>query len=252
MRRFFCVFICVISPAICLADEPKPLAADASVDQVLDALKARGDSLQDLSADVDLTDVNQATADSTSHSGKLLLQNLPNGDGRVRITFTQRTEGTRIYPEQHEYTLAGGTLVERDYVKKAEVDRVVARTGEKVNLLKLGQGPFPLPIGQDPAEVHRQFDVSKVAAAKDDPADSVHVQLKPKPNAELAAHFSMIDVWVDRQSDMPVRIVSASTDGETVQTTDLSHVKLNQSLKDADFALPDVTGWDVRQEPFRQ
>ena len=253
---FLCAFLGVLgswrSISYASAGDIAPLPPAASVDQTLDALKARGDSLQDMSADVDLTKTNQMTADSSSDSGKVLLQNLPDGDGRVRITFDQRTEGTKIYAAHHEYTLAKGVFYDRDYDKKAEVDRQVAGPGEKIHLLKLGQGPFPLPIGQDPAEVHRQFDVSLVAAAKDDPAATVHIALKPKPAAELADRFATIDVWVDRQSDMPVRIVTMSTDGETQQTTDLTNIKLNQGMKDADFALPDVSGWDVRTEPYQK
>ena len=229
------------------ADIP-PLPADASVDQVLAGLQARGDGLRDMTADVNLSDIDQATADSTSHSGHFLLQNLPGGGGRVRVTFIERIEGVRIYNEKHEYTLSGGMLVDRDYDKKTEVDRQIAKPGERINLLKLGQGPFPLPIGQDPAEVHQQFDVTLVPAAKDDPPDTIHIALKPAPNTDMAARFSKIDVWVDRKAVMPVRITSTDAAGERVETTDLTNIHLNQGLSDADFALPAVDGWDVKQE----
>jgi hypothetical protein len=47
----------------------------------------------------------------------------------------------------------------------------VLRPGEKVNLLKLGEGPFPLPIGQKRDDVKRQFDVTLAKPEKGvDPA----------------------------------------------------------------------------------
>ena len=36
-----------------------------------------------------------------------------------------------------------------------------------MNLLELGEGPFPLPIGQSRQDVEKQFKVTKVAAVKD-------------------------------------------------------------------------------------
>jgi hypothetical protein len=243
-----CVSVSLCNIGSVRADDIPPLPADAGIDQVLAGLKARGDALRDMSADVSLADIDQATADSTSHSGHFLLQNLAGGDGRVRVTFVQRIEGDRMYTERHEYTLSGGMLVDRDYDKKTEVDRQVAKPGEKINLLKLGQGPFPLPIGQDPAEVRKQFDVTSAPPAKDDPPDSTHLVLKPVANTDMAARFSKIDVWVDRKAVMPVRITSTDAAGERVETTDLTNIHLNQGLSDADFALPVVNGWDVKQE----
>ena len=228
-----------------------PIAADASADQVLDALKARGDTMRDFSCDVGVTEVDEATADSSSHGGKVLFQKLDNGDGRIRVSFNQSTQGTKIFKEQHEYTLAKGWLIDRDYDKKNEVRRQVVRPGEKLNLLKLGEGPFPLPVGQDRADVKKEFDVTKVDAAKDDPADTVHLQLKPKAGSDFSRKFTQIDVWVDRTVGMPVRIVTRDSSGDRTQTTDLTHIRLNQGLGDADFTLPKVDGWDVTEEPYR-
>jgi outer membrane lipoprotein-sorting protein len=229
-----------------------PIPPDPSVDQVLDALKTRGDNLKGFTADVNLTESDQATGDSTGHLGSLVFQQLGKGDGRIRVTFKQRTEGDKVFDEDHQYTLADGWLVDRDAIKKNEVRRQVVKPGEKIDLLKLGEGPFPLPIGQDKEQVHAQFDVSLIAGAKDDPAQSVHLLLKPKPGTDLARKYAQVDVWVDRPTGMPVRIVTQDVSGERVQTTLLTNVKLDVQLNDTDFALPPVTGWDQTEEPYRQ
>jgi len=221
------------------------------VDQVLAALQTRGDTLHDLSADVALTVTDQTTATSDSESGTILLQQSGGGDGRVRIHFMQRTEGNKIFDEDHEFTLADGWLVDRDFKKKHEDRKQVVRPGDKVNLFQLGDGPFPLPIGQKPQVVRNGFDVSLVAAQKDDPPDSVHLLLKPKPQTDLASKFAQIDVWTDRQMGMPVRIVTVDSDGQRSRTADLTNIKLDAHLTDADFSLPNEPGWDQVVEPFR-
>jgi outer membrane lipoprotein-sorting protein len=141
--------------------------------------------------------------------------------------------------------------VDRDYLKKNEVRRQVVKPGEKINLLKLGEGPFPLPIGQTKEEVHQQFDVSLVPTAKDDPPQTVHLLLKPKALTDLARKFTQIDVYVDRQNSMPVQIVTLDADGQRTQTTVIDHLRLNAGLSDADFALPKVEGWDQTEEPYQ-
>jgi hypothetical protein len=240
---------------LCLALQaaaPASIAPDATTDQVLDALHATGDDLTTLSADVTMDNVDQTTADQTGENGAVLLEKLPSGDWRVRINFTQRTEGDKIIKEHHEYTLAAGMLTDRDYDKQTEVQRQVVKPGQKIDPLKLGEGPFPLPIGQKKEAVHNQFDVLLLPPDKDDPADSTHLQLKPKPDNNLARRFAQVDVWVDRQSAMPVRIVTLDQTRQTLRTTNLKNLRLGQTVADADFALPDVKGWNVTIEPFGQ
>jgi outer membrane lipoprotein-sorting protein len=249
MRAALLIVLSVFS--ITAAAAGQTLAPDASADQVLDALKTRGDTLHDFSADVKMTEVNQATADSSSHDGRVLFQKFGDGDGRIRVTFTQRIEGDRIIKENHEYTLAKGLLIERDYLKKIETDREVVKPGEKINLLKLGEGPFPLPIGQDKQDVHKQFDVTEPSPAKDDPPQTVHLLLKPKTATDMARRFAQIDIWVDRQTGMPVQIMTLDATQESTRITVLSDVRVNQGLGDADFALLKVDGWELTQEPYQ-
>jgi outer membrane lipoprotein-sorting protein len=235
------------------AAEFQPIAPDATSDQVLESLKTRGDTMKGFSANVKLTNFDNATADSHSDSGKFLFQKVGDDDARIRINFSQRTEGSKLFPEQHEYAVSNGWVLERDYQKRVETDRQVAKSGEKLNLLKLGQGPFPLPVGQDPADVKKQFDVTLIAPAKDDPAATVHLLLKPKGLTDMARKFAQIDVWVDRQNGMPDRIVTLDNTRENMATADLTDIRLDVNLTDADFALPQIprSDWDVTSEPYR-
>lgn len=228
------------------------LSADSTVDQILDALDARGRNLKSFVADVTLAEGDATLANEVTRRGRAAYQDSGDGRARLRVTFVERDTGTRVFDEKIEYLLEGGWLTDRDYQRKIEVRRQVLREGEKIDLLKLGEGPFPLPIGQKKEAVYEQFDVTKVKPDKDDPAGTVRVRLTPKPDGQFARKFEEIDVWVDPRTNMPARI--DTVEGETVRTTELTNFTVNPkpALRDEDFRLPAIEGWDRHQEPFRE
>jgi outer membrane lipoprotein-sorting protein len=245
--------------ANCCAQTPPPLinpvgsaVAKPEVTDVLDALHDRGQSLQDFTADVTISEAD-ALGSSTENSGKVSYQRLADGDARIRVSFDRKKIGDKVVKQRREYKLEGGTLIDQNFDTKTQVNRQVLRPGQKLNPLKLGEGPFPLPIGQDREEVLKLFDVTRIAKAKYDPADTAHLSLKPKPNTRFARKFLSIEVYVSNQSHFPVRIETTDRDGTSVRTTDLTNIKINAGLKDGDFKLPEPgRDWGVRDEPLAE
>jgi outer membrane lipoprotein-sorting protein len=227
---------------------------DASVDPVLDALDARGRSMNQFVADVTLSENDEATQVGSERSGRVWYHKRQ-GNDRIRVTFDQKAEGRFTKPDKLEYLLDGGWLVDRDYKRAIEVKRQVLRPGEKVNLLKLGEGPFPLPIGQPKEDVHREFIVTKGDPAMEGPKGASHIALKPREGTRLARKFAQIDVWVDQQTQMPVRIEALDANETTRRTTELRNIKVNPepALDDKDFALPkvDESKWELHTEPYQ-
>jgi outer membrane lipoprotein-sorting protein len=240
------IFLMAASWAMADVPASQPaLSADSTLDQILDALDARGQNLTDFVASVILADTNGASGDETKIEGKVYFQRKTGGDTRIHVKFDRRDEDTRLIPMNHQYTLDDGWLIERDYKEKKEIKWQVRKPGEKMDMMRLGEGPFPLPIGQKKEDVKAQFAVAKIGAAKDDPANTVHVQLTPKAGTSLARKFATIDVWVDLATAMPRRIKTGSSgnpDAQDIKTTDLTDVKINAGVGDGDFAqdkLPD-------------
>ena len=259
------IVLCVTGCATAQQSSPTPMpttpvattrpsagpAASESVDATLDRLETVGKSLQDFTADATLTTIDSTSGSETARSGKVYYQTRQ-GDARIRVSFDTHDKGDRQYEEKIEYVLTGGVLVDRNYETKVEVRRQVMKPGEKVNLLKLGEGPFPLPIGQDKAQVHELFDVTRVDAAAGEPQDTTHLKLVPKPDTHFASKFAGIDVWVDNATHFPVRIDTADANETNVRQTRLENVKMNTGLTDADFTLPAVEGWNVRTEEYTE
>jgi hypothetical protein len=232
-----------------------PLGPDSSLDSVLDALNHRGKDLKGFSADVALHTTDNRTGEDSAQLGKVVYD-AGAGNSRIKVSFDKREietgDGKRMTQKQRlDYVLENGWLTDRDYQKKLEVRRQVLRPGQQMNLLKLGEGPFPLPIGQDKEDVKKQFETAKIPPAADDPKGTVHVRLSPKPGTQFEKRFRQIDVFVDPKSNMPSRIDTVERAG-TTRSTELSNLKLNAGVKPDDFALPNIDkeGWNRREEPF--
>lgn len=237
------------SPAPGTATAP----SDVSTDTVLDWLNAVGRDLKDFTADVRLLTIDNDLGNTIGRTGQVFYRAAPGGrDAKIRVAFTEREEGPRVYDERIEYVLSGGYLTERNYDSKVQVKRQVLKPGEQIDLLKLGEGPFPLPIGQDKADVAKMFDVTLVPSLKDDPADTIRLALKPKQDSEYARKFAELGVAVDRRSHMPRRIDAVDANGSTTRTTFLDHVKLNAGLADDTFTLEDVQGWRDETKAYRE
>lgn len=246
-------FASLIAVVLSLGAAPATVSENSSVDEVLDALDSRGRNLSQFMADVTLTEVDEATQLESQRSGKVWYQKRQ-GNDRIRVTFDQKVEGRFNKPEKLEYLLDGGWLVDRDYRRSIEVKRQVLRPSEKINLLKLGEGPFPLPIGQPKEEVYKEFEVSKGDPAMGGPKGVAHVALRPKNGTRLARKFKQIDVWVDPQTQMPVRIEALDVNEVTRRTTELKNIRVNPepALGDRDFTLPrvDQNKWELHTEPY--
>ncbi len=228
----------------------KPQAAPASVDATLDKLDVLGKDLKDFSAHVELSEIDSTSGNATTRIGMVRYQLVAEGNARIRVTFDKKEEDERLYDEKIEYLLQNGSLIDRNYNTKSETRRQVLQPGEKANLLKLGEGPFPLPIGQEKAEVHKLFDVTLIPAGADDPANTTHIKLAPKPDTQFAGKFHGIDVWVDNASNFPVRIDTEDGNQTNTRKTIFKGVKTNTGLNDEDFMLEAVEGWNVQTGEF--
>lgn len=229
------------------------LSPDSSLEHILQALHVRGEGLKDFTSDVSLADIDALTGDTSTLKGKVWYQSLGQGDARLRVLFDQRQIGERVDPHAKvEYLLDKGWLVDRDYKRKIEITRQVLKPGQKMDLLKLGEGPFPLPVGQAPAEVQKQFEVSKIAPAESDPANTVHIQLTPRPGTQFERKFKTIDVWIDAASNFPRRIETVDPRETAVRQTNLGDIQVNTGLGDQAFALQPVEGWTRKSEELQE
>lgn len=253
VRRFslltFLPFLLFILPCA----HAEALKPDSSIDSALDVLHDDGVGLQDFTAKVKMTEEDAAAGDATTRSGMVYYQKKSDGQARIHVLFDTKTSAGATSDEKIEYLLADGWLTDRDYTRKTEIVRQVLKPGDKIDLLKLGEGPFPLPIGQSKEEVHKQFDVTIPPPDKSDLPSSLHLRLTPKAGTQFADKFASIDVYVDLKTGFPARIVTVDANQTVIRTTDLDVIRRNAGISEKEFSLPNIgSDWNRQTEPFEQ
>lgn len=267
-----------------LANGAPPAADEVSTNELLDRMHTLGQTLTSLRADVEMQTTDAIGGNVSSRVGTFLLQRRGEGDSRLHVVFEKllvdNGEGNvRIIPEKIEYLLEGDWVVDRVYGRgpndpggKRETHRQIRKPGEKVDLLKLGEGPFPLPIGQPRDTVRAQFEVTRLP---DDPEKPglVGLELRPFEETRLARRFHQIVVWVDQKDAMPRVIETVSAEmavvpdpanpgstkveiaaGPESKRTTLSKVEINQAVDDSDFELKpiDASTWTIVHEQYKE
>lgn len=216
------------------------LAETSGVDRVLQQLHDRGSDLKTLAADVVLktADTELGDPDWDTRVGRMVVERQSDGNTRLRVTFLRRERGKRTEEARREYVLDGEKLIERDYPEKRQVVRVVRKIDEKLDLFRLGEGPFPLPIGQPPEEVRKEFEVQE--ARPDKPETGLtYIQLFPRNGRPMADRFSFILVGVNPEG-WPVFVQTLDKNG--VQTTQarLSNLRINDPVDSKAFDLEPI------------
>jgi outer membrane lipoprotein-sorting protein len=241
-------FISITLLLACIA--AGPLSTGSTADDVLDALDARGKDLRSLSATLKTSDDDPSTGDVADiRTGRLWYVAPPDGDARFRAVFDTKITGRKVEDAKLEWVYGDGKLTERDYRRQTQHTHQVLKPGEKMQLFKL-EGPFPLPLGQDKADVHKHFDVQRPAAASDDPPGSIHLLLTPLAGTELARKFRSIDLWINPATALPQRITVLDASGNDLKQTDLSDIKLNDPIAPDNLQLEqtDTGGWNVTDD----
>src|SRR4051812_40939061 len=91
MRIVFLIVASLLT-SFALADPPadiadRELSSKSSIDEILDALDARGHGFKTFTANVKHSETATDFEDKTTKSGRVIYQDLGNGNARIRVTF---------------------------------------------------------------------------------------------------------------------------------------------------------------------
>ena len=245
-------------PAAETRDARKPF--DSS-DQLLDALERATDGLRDFRAMVIYDRTDAITGDRERRTGRIALEQ-PAGDGSKRrfgIAFDQFIDAAgHASPQVQRFAFGDGWLVEFDDARRQAIERQLVPEGTRLDPLRLGEGPMPLPVGQRAADVRRRFTVT-LAPAPEAPLlkrlEGVQgLVLVPKPGSGSDEDFQEVRVWYDLGTFAPVGVVASMKGGDT-KTVLLREVRVNDGLDDASRAMLERTvpaGWQRDTRPYRK
>lgn len=290
----------------CVAQEPVKQEAGGNVggefadaDALLTALEKADEGMVTLTAKVVYEKTFEIQGDQQTRKGKLYFVNKQEaaagaapakaggaGGRKFAIVFDELWIGDVVRKDQEVFVFDGQWLVEKNFKEKNFIKRQVVPPGEKFDPLRIGEGPFPLPLGQKKADIQKRYvatllpagdglkaaddaseaDKKTIEKRKAHTAGSWQVKLDPKPEFAREDSFKEIRLWYKRGSDgnlMPVMSRTVDTEGN-VSVVALSDVQLqgvgkpvNEKAKVpreiVDTESPSLKdGWNVDVQEFRR
>jgi len=95
------------------------------------------------------------------------------------------------------------------------------------------------------------FDIKTRPAQKDDPANCDYIELTPKAANAKAVNFTKLQMWIDRDTHLPVKIVSDEKD-KTTKTGIFKDIKPNVKIDPSVFSPEKPAGWELTVEPLEK
>ena len=223
--------------------------ADRSAARVLRDLEAAGEKHTALRADLTYKVVNRALGETETRTGWVAYRK---GGGetppKFRIHFsTLRLDRNKPIAEQLDYVFDGKTFsIARHRIK--QLARYAIDPKQVRRPLRLGEGPFPLPFGQKAEDVLRYFHAATRPADGDEPENTDYVRLLPRKEYAERLNVRRIELWVDFETRLPLRIISTAPNKSVTMIT-FDELRTNEDVKPSVFRFDRPAGWqETRRE----
>ena len=240
------------------------VARFASADELLGTLETADRDLRSFAADVQykkrFADIQGGDAQTRQGRLSFATEPRPEADAVPRrsfaVIFTTLIVDNARRDETTKFVFDGEWLVEQNDTTKQFLKRRVVPAGKIVDPLKIGEGPFVLPIGQKKAEILRRFDAELLSIDDGLTADdasfkralegTVQLRLVPKPGLTEARDFEEIRLWY-RLDDLLPRAARTRTPNGAASEVLLINQSRNGPIDKALFSIepPDGGDWDI-------
>jgi len=237
---------------------PAVSTAAPKVDELLTRLESAAADLRDFAAGIAYERFDALLDETERRYGRLVLEG-QGKDRKLALLFDEFIDGSgRSDRTKDHWLFVDGWLVEINEKAKSVTERQVAPPGSTFDPLKLGEGPFPIPLGQPKAEVLKRFRVedlerSDAALLKTLPP-CLGLRLVPLEGTDFAKETAAVEVWYEPETLSPLGLVIREVNGDTVAVRLVKPAR-NAGLSDADRALLvkpaiDPTQWAIDRRPL--
>ncbi|MEX0654879.1 MAG: outer membrane lipoprotein carrier protein LolA [Phycisphaeraceae bacterium] len=219
--------------------------APAEAGQWLDRIEARAAEIDTLTARVRYERIQMLLGDKQTRFGQLTYDAGP--PARFHVHFDRLAVHDELQPDRHvRYIFDGRWLAERRDNERVFIRReLVAEDEVGQDLLRLGEGPFALPLDLEKQTVLERFTVELVE--EDEPAveNTVMLRLTPLPNVEIDE--TLIEMWYDRDTLLPAQVRSVDERDQTESVIRLGNVETGVEVEEDVFDTqpPGEAGWQV-------
>lgn len=217
-------------------------ALDPRVEAILDRQEARGKTLQDIRCDLEYIKEDTVLESKSVFKGELRFKQAePNPLFYIQFD-THTEEGIAQNNPKEWHVFDGRWYVEARESTRNTVKHEIVAPGEKKEVFKLGQGPFPVPFGQKKADIIGTFDIKWIPPGPKDPpaTDTDHLECKPKPGGELDKRYGAVHFWIDKKLDLPVRLMTEDKEEDKTITANFRDLRINTGMAGSELNLPDL------------
>ncbi len=220
--------------------------------KILKGLEAAGEKHKTIRADIDYHVVNRELGDSETRTGWVAYSK---GDAetatKFRVTFeTLKLGSGKKTREQVDYGFDGQWLtVAKHKIKNMTLYQLAAK-GQRIEPLRIGKGPFPLPFGQKADDVAKHFEVRTRSPRPNDPKNTMYLRLTTRPEFARKMSVQRLDLWIDRATHLPVKIRSRDKNKNDTTVT-FEKIRTNQDVAASVFHVPRKLGWEVVRRPLK-
>jgi len=229
---------------------PAPTAGDAEM-KILRELEAAGDKYRTIKADLDYRIINPMLGDSEQRTGWVAYSK---GDNKTPTRFRVSFETLKLgagakTKEKVDYAFDGQWLtVAKHKIRNITLYQLAAK-GEKVEALRIGKGPFPLPFGQSASDMVKYFKPTTRPPVEFDPKDTIYLRLVTRPAHLKDMPTTRMEMWIDAKTHLPVKLKSRDKNRNTTTVT-FKEIQTNKAVEDKAFRIPHPLGYEVIRRPL--
>jgi len=229
---------------------PAPTAGAAEM-KILRELEAAGDKHRTIKADLDYQIVNPMLGDSERRTGWVAYSK---GDDkaptRFRVSFETLKLGAGAKTrEKVDYAFDGQWLTVAKHKIKSITLYQLAAEGQKVEALRIGKGPFPLPFGQSASEMVKYFKPTTRPPVESDPKGTIYLRLVTRPEHVRDLPVTRMDMWIDAKTRLPVKLKSRDKNRNTTTVT-FKKIQTNKAVDKNVFRIRHPLGYEVIRRPL--
>lgn len=234
----------------------KKNAVKSKVDIVLEALRKKVAELKSYEANIQYIFRQPLLESETQRRGVLYYKKEPDRS-KLRINFEtikQDDEEEEKYVEH--FIFDGVWLVEIDYQLAQANFYQKAPEDEPINALDLAGEQLPIIGFSNIEKLQEQFDITLVQSDSKDCNEVNHLHLKTKSQSTYKDRYRNIDIWIDKITGLPKRIVAKTpTDEdayEDIYDIRLNKTKFNKKIKSNVFKVTIPKDFSIKREPLRK
>lgn len=267
IHRFVAAFLPLFSAACSLADEGVPTSSapaqvaeadaneklssgDQATDEILDRLESQGAAIKGLKCKLHYEYVMREPVESRHIKEGDLLFTRGEPNSKFLVHFKKKIADGVVSESGEYFAFDGRWLTERNDRSRKIIKREIAREGEKTDPFRIGHGPFPLPFGQKRGDILKNFKVTLQPFTLGDPLQSRHLNCVPIPNTDLASRYTRVEIYINKRSGLPVRIVTERVkDGNRIEV-DFNDVDTTEAPAGSRLVIDEPKEFIVTVEPL--